>query len=193
MAGVARRKARNLEIVMHQFVRFGEWMVFAAEELLLVVVAGTPGEHRADVQFFAEDLAHHVIRLDPLSWILVMRTARGMHVMVAGIPVILGRIDPAVHGEGSLICAIGFNAYLFGFGVILGTHGGRYDVKALGNRDGLTIGTINLRLEEKVGSEAFGGIGIQPTEGILNDESGGGWRALFIPRRHAPGIGGERI
>jgi hypothetical protein len=38
-------------------------MILAAEKLLLVVVARSPGQYRADIQFLAPDLAHHVIRL----------------------------------------------------------------------------------------------------------------------------------
>jgi hypothetical protein len=38
-------------------------MILAAEKLLLVVVARSPGQYRADIQFLAPDFAHHVIRL----------------------------------------------------------------------------------------------------------------------------------
>jgi hypothetical protein len=44
-------------------IRLREGMILAAEKLLLVVVARSPGQYRADIQFLAPDLAHHVIRL----------------------------------------------------------------------------------------------------------------------------------
>ena len=44
-------------------IRLREGMILAAEKPLLVVVARSPGQYRADIQFLAPDLAHHVIRL----------------------------------------------------------------------------------------------------------------------------------
>src|SRR2546430_9045490 len=53
---VARGKARHFEVVVHQAARLREPMILAGEELLLVVVAGTPGEDRAEVQCLALNL-----------------------------------------------------------------------------------------------------------------------------------------
>src|SRR5260370_7077374 len=86
MSGVARWEPGNLQVVMDQPVRLRKGMILAAEKLLLVVVAGSPGQYCADIQFLAPDLAHHVIRLHTFRGILVVRAAGGMHVMVAAIP-----------------------------------------------------------------------------------------------------------
>ena len=45
VAGVAGGEAGDLEVVVHQPVGLRERVVLAGEELLLVVVIGTPGEH----------------------------------------------------------------------------------------------------------------------------------------------------
>ena len=99
MSGVARWKPGNLQVVMHQSIRLRERVILAAEKLFLVVVTGSPGQNCADIQFLAQDLAHHVIRFDAFRGILVVRTAGGMHVMVAGIPAVFRGVDPALHGE----------------------------------------------------------------------------------------------
>ena len=83
VAGVAGRESRNLEVVVHEFIALRERMVLAAEELLLVVVARTPGEHASHVEFLSQDLAHHVLGPDALGGVLVMRAAGGVDVVVA--------------------------------------------------------------------------------------------------------------
>ena len=92
---VARRKARHLDVVVQQAIGCGERMVRAAEELLLMVVARPPRQHRADVQRFAAHLPHHVVGSDTLRRVLVVRAPRRVHVVVAGVVAELRRIDPA--------------------------------------------------------------------------------------------------
>src|ERR1700674_1535062 len=99
MSGVARWEPGNLQVVMHQPIRLREGMILAAEKLLLVVITGSPSQYCADIQFLAQDLAHHVIRLHSFRGILVVRAAGGMHVMVARIPAVFRGVDPALHGE----------------------------------------------------------------------------------------------
>ena len=60
-------------------------MVRAAEELLLMVVARPPRQHRADVQRFAPHLPHHVVGSDTLRRVLVVRAASRVHMVVAGV------------------------------------------------------------------------------------------------------------
>src|ERR1700676_4715828 len=99
MSGVARWEPGNYQVVMHQPIRLREGRILAAENLLLVVVAESPRQYCADIQFLAEDLAHHVLRLHTFRGILVVRAAGGMPVMVAGIPAVFRGVDPALHGE----------------------------------------------------------------------------------------------
>src|ERR1700738_4632630 len=99
MSSMTRWEPGNLQVIMHQPIRLREGMVPAAKKLLLVVVAGSPGQHRADIQFLAADLAHHVVRLHTFRGILVVRAPGGMYVMVARIPAVFRGVDPALHGE----------------------------------------------------------------------------------------------
>ena len=95
MAGVARREAGDLQVVVHQPRRRRQRMIDAAEELLLEVVRRPPGQHRREVERFAVDLRPHVFRPDALGRILVVRAAGRVDVVIAGIPAVLRRIDPA--------------------------------------------------------------------------------------------------
>src|SRR5437870_5050963 len=82
-------------------------MVLATEKLFLIVVAGAPSKDRADVQFLALDLAHHIIRLHAFGRILIMRAAGCMHVMITGVPMVFRGIDPALHGKRNFASACG--------------------------------------------------------------------------------------
>src|SRR5215467_1045267 len=99
MSRVARWKTGNLQVIMHQLIRLGLRIIFPGEKLLLVVVAGSPRKYATDIQFFALYLSGHVFGTDPLRRLLVMRATGGVHVVVPGIPAILGRIDPSLHLE----------------------------------------------------------------------------------------------
>src|SRR5215467_82503 len=147
---------------MHESVWLGEWMILAAEELLLVVVARSPGEHGPDIQFLALNLAHHVIRSHAFRGILVVRATRGMYVMVPGIPVIFCRIDPPLHHEGNLVWAFERHLDLLCLRVIFRPHRGGHAVGTSRNDHGRTVFAINLRLKKKVGSQALSGIWIEP-------------------------------
>src|SRR5215469_11965737 len=105
MSGMARRESRDFQVVVHEPIWFGEWMILTAEKLLLVVVARSPCQHRADIQFFALDLAHHVIWAHTFRGILIVRATGSMYMMVSGIPVIFRRIDPPLHSEGNFVWA----------------------------------------------------------------------------------------
>ncbi len=53
------------------------------EELLLIVVTGTPREHRTDIQRLTLYLTNHVFRQHAFGRILVVRAAGSMDVVVA--------------------------------------------------------------------------------------------------------------
>src|SRR5262250_1258868 len=99
MPRMARWKARNLQVVMHQLIRFGMRIVLPSKELLLVVVARSPRQHAADAQFLALYLPRHIFGAHALCRVLVVRAARRVDVMVSGIPSILRGIDPSLHLE----------------------------------------------------------------------------------------------
>src|SRR5207237_10457358 len=96
-------------------------MVLATEKLFLIVVAGAPSKDRADVQFLALDLAHHIIRLHAFGRILIMRAAGCMHVMITGVPMVFRGIDPALHGKRKFASACGSYFELVGLRVVFGT------------------------------------------------------------------------
>src|SRR5438034_5367175 len=87
-------------------------MVLATEKLFLIVVAGAPSKDRADVQFLALDLAHHIIRLHAFGRILIMRAAGCMHVMITGVPMVFRGIDRSeehtseLQSHSELVCRL---------------------------------------------------------------------------------------
>src|SRR5262245_45497827 len=164
MPGMARRESGDFQVVVHELVWPGEWMILAAEELLLVVVARSPCEHGADIQFLALDLAHHVIWLHTFRGILVVRTTRGMYMMVPGIPAIFRRIDPPLHREGNFVWTIWLHVDLLCLRVIFRSHRGSNGVGTSRNEHGRTVFAIDLRLKKKVGRQALCGIRIEPVE-----------------------------
>src|ERR1700751_5990643 len=99
MAGVARWKSRNLYVVAHQVFFRRKRIVLAFEERLLEIPARTPAQHTAYFQVLAQDVAHHIRRIDALRGLLVMRAARGVNVMIARIPACFRWIDPTYQAE----------------------------------------------------------------------------------------------
>src|SRR5437773_2786509 len=102
MAGVTRWEAGNFKIVMHQLVVFRIRVIFTREVPFLMVVAWAPGEHGADVEFFALNLADHGLRGHTLAGVLIVATAGRVEVMIPGVPLVARRIDPARHPERQL-------------------------------------------------------------------------------------------
>src|SRR6266498_643254 len=78
-----------------QAARSRDRVVPAAEEALLVVIAGPPGEHRAHVERLAFDLSPHVLGRHALGGVVVVRAARRVDVVVPRIPSELRGIDPS--------------------------------------------------------------------------------------------------
>jgi hypothetical protein len=96
---VARRKTRDLEIVVHAMFGGGQRVVLAFEELFLKVIPWPPREHRSDVEIFANDMADHVIGLHADRRCLVMQAPCRVDVMVAGVPPESCQINPSLERE----------------------------------------------------------------------------------------------
>src|SRR5437762_14191733 len=100
MPGVAGRKAGDFQVIVKQAIRHRLRIIFPAEELFLIVVARTPGEHAAYVQLLALDLPSHVFGTNALRGVLIMRTACGVNMMIAGVPPVFRWVNPSLHLEG---------------------------------------------------------------------------------------------
>src|SRR5262245_12896654 len=99
MPTLMRTKARHLDIITKQ-IRRARCRVFApCEELLLIVKTRTPRQVRPDLQIFTLAVPRHVRRVQTLRGRGVMRTSRGMNVMIPAPPAKLRRINPALHFE----------------------------------------------------------------------------------------------
>ena len=99
MAGVARREARDFHVVAHDVFFGRERVGLAFEESLLEIPARPPTQHLADVQVLAQDVPHHVLRVDALGGLFVVRAAGRVDVMVARIPSELRGINPPRQAE----------------------------------------------------------------------------------------------
>src|SRR6266480_3625427 len=95
MPGVAGRKAGDFQVIVKQAIRHRLRIIFPAEELFLIVVARTPGEHAAYVQLLALDLPSHVFGTNALRGVLIMRTASGVNMMIAGVPAVFRWVNPS--------------------------------------------------------------------------------------------------
>ena len=90
MPRVTGGEAGDFDVVSHDVARRGQRTDLPFEELLLVVPARPPRQHAADVEVFAEDVAHHVFGADAFGRRLIMGAAGGVDVVVAGVPAALG-------------------------------------------------------------------------------------------------------
>src|SRR5438128_574209 len=75
----------------------------SAEKLLLKIETRTPGEVATDFEVFAQAMAHHINRRHAFGRFGVMRTARGMNVMVPRPPAQFRGINPALHLKRSCL------------------------------------------------------------------------------------------
>src|SRR5690349_19409398 len=91
--------AGDFDIVADAILRCGDGVVLALEERLLEIPSGSPGQDASDLQVLAEHVADHVPRVNAFGGALVVRAARGVNVMIAGVPTHLRRIDPAFEPE----------------------------------------------------------------------------------------------
>src|ERR1700740_2486373 len=142
---------------MHDAVRLGERVVISGEELLLVVVVGSPGQHTGGVQGLAQNLAYHVSRLHALGGVYIVRAARGVDMMVAGVPSVLRGVDPTVKLEGDLVRTALAGIEFASMRNIFRASRVLHRVVSGRQLHSFAIGPVDLRLEEKIGCQALGG------------------------------------
>src|SRR5215471_823322 len=70
-----------------------------AEELLLVVVPGSPGQHIANCQSLTTDMTNHGFWRHTFGRQLIVSATRRVQMSIAGIPAPLGRVDPALQAH----------------------------------------------------------------------------------------------
>src|SRR5215471_21322879 len=162
MPRMARWKARNLQVVMHQLIWFGMRIVLPSKELLLVVIARSPRQHAAHVQFLALYLPRHIFRPNALCRVLIVRASRRMYVMISGIPSILGWIDPSLHLELDAVVASLCHVHSLGLRRVFRPERARHRVTPLRKREGFAVVPVNLRLKEEIWRQPLRGIRINP-------------------------------
>src|SRR5215510_12258744 len=114
VAAMRRREARNLEVVTHQVLARRELVVFGLEELFLEVITRPPGQHAADVERLAQNVADHVLRHHALRRAFVMHAPGGVDVMIARIPAELRDVDPPFEFERQRLRLVYFDRLAFG-------------------------------------------------------------------------------
>ena len=82
VARLVRSETGYLHVIAQEIGILGDRVVLAGEKLLLIVETGSPGEIRADLQVFAEAVAHHVRGMHAFGRIAVVRASSGVDVMV---------------------------------------------------------------------------------------------------------------
>ena len=156
-------------------------MDLAAEELLLGVPARPPRQHAADVEVLAQDMPPHVLGLDPFGRALVVRAAGGMHVMVAGEPVHLGEVDPALEPE-RLAMRLGLRYRDRPRLDQVFRPACQLDVVPAGRqRDRLAALAIDLGMEKEIRREPAAGRRIHPAHPVAKDERGHRRSSVLVP------------
>src|SRR5262245_50920365 len=92
----------HLQVVVHPAIRLRQRIVLSREKLLLIVVAGSPGQYRADVERLAQDLAHHVFGQHAFRRVLIVRAPGRVDMVIAGKPTDARRVDPSFESDGEL-------------------------------------------------------------------------------------------
>src|SRR5262245_42866435 len=155
VSGVTGRETGHLQVVVHPAIRLRQWIVLAREKLLLIVVAGSPGQYRADVERLAQDLTHHILGQHAFRGVLIVRAAGCVDVMIAGKPADAWWVDPSLESNGELAGPGGVDAEFRRACHVLGPAARGDGVAAQRQPKTLAIGAIHLRLEGKVGREAL--------------------------------------
>ena len=188
VAGVARRKPRHLDVVVHDSLRLRKLVVLAAEKLLLVIPGRTPRQHRADVEVLAQNLPDHVLRMYAFGRILVVRTAGSVDMVVARPPAVLRRIDPSLELKPKLARSVPLNGQFLRPPVEFRTAPIFDGVVAVRQSNLLAVSPVDLRLEREVRGESFRRIRIDPPLQVL-DREGRDRRFAFLiadPQRDGP-------
>jgi hypothetical protein len=183
----------DFQIVVHQFIGLGKRIVVPGKELFLIVVIGSPCEHGADVQPLARYLPDHIPRQHAFGGVLVMRATRGMHMVIAGIPAVLRRIDPTFQLKREFGGTVAVHRELLSVRTVFRSAGVSDVIVTRRQADTLTIGAIDLRLEKEIGREALRGIRIEPVQAVANDKRGHGRLAFLVAHAQLNGARRERV
>ena len=176
---LVRAEAGDLDVVAQHVGVEGNLVVLAGEELLLVVEARPPSEVRADLQVFAQDVPHHVRRMDALGRVGVMRAAGGVDVMVAGDVAELHRVNPPLDLEVEALRGLR-HADLARLLHRLRAAVELKRVIAFGQTNRLAVHAIDLRMKREVGREALGLRGMHTALRVADDEAGGRGLAVLV-------------
>ncbi len=154
--GVLRGEAGDLDVVAHQVVALREFVDVAGEELFLVVPARSPREHATDVEVFAENVPHHVFRLDALAGHVVVLAAGGVDVVVAGEPAVVGKLNPPLEPKRLFLVFVRADGDFAFLDAVFRTAGVGHLVFAGWQTHRLTAIAIDLVVKEHVGRQPAG-------------------------------------
>ena len=181
VAGVRRREAAHLDVVAHQRFRRREGRWLSLEVLFLDIPTRPPGEDAADVEILADDVPHHVGRADAGGGVFIVGAAGGVDVVVAGEPAAQRRLDPAFEAEIFAVrCHAGRDRDRRPLHPVFGATGELNGVIPGGKRDRLAVGPVDLIVEEEVGGETTGGIGMDAAEPVAEHERRGCRSAVVV-------------
>ena len=179
MSALVRAEAGDLDVVAQHVGMNGNLVVFAGEELLLIIEARPPRQVRADLQVFAENVPHHVLRVDALGRVCVVRAAGGVDVVVAGDVAKLHRVNPPLDLEIEALRGLrnrDLARLLHGLRTAIELD----NVIALRQTNRLAIHAIDLRMKREVRREALGLRGVDAALRVANDEAGGARLVVFV-------------
>src|SRR5262249_44489777 len=131
------------------------------------------GQHAADVERFAQNMAHHVLREDALRGILIMQTPGGVNVMIAGIPAEGGRVDPALQAKGGGLRLAFHHLKGLALYAIFRPAANTDPIVARRQLDFLAVGAVDLWMKGEVRRQSFRRRGIYVPLRVANDEEAG--------------------
>ena len=183
---MARREARDLEVVPHQPVGRRQRVIASAEVLLLVIVGRSPCQYRGDVERLSRDLRPHVFRPHAFGRVLVVRASGGVDVVISGEVAVAGGIDPAGELDGQLLGTGHRDPPRLGD--VFRAAGNR-DAECAGRQaDALAVRAVDLRLEEEVGRQTLGDVRIDAFLIVAHEETGRRRLPVLVLHAQADGM-----
>src|SRR3989442_6923446 len=125
-------------------------------------------------------MAHHVLRKNALCRAVVMRAARGVNMMIAGIPAQLRRIYPSLQMKGKRLRLAGLDFDLTDLNQVLRPSSEFDGEIARRQFDLLAVGSIDLRMKCKVGGKPFCRRRIKAALSVADYERGCGGLSSLI-------------
>jgi hypothetical protein len=172
MAAGTARKLRDFDVVRDDVVG-GRHRIRLAGEVFrfLVIPVRSPNQDVGSIQIFSGAVAQHVLRFDPVGWVVVVQTAGGVDVLVEADVAQAARVDPAlqrdflrhrlVRSDGDRPVAL----FILGPAAIFDRIFARWKV------NGFAIITVDLVLEEQIRHVPLGAIGVDPTQFVADREA----------------------